>query len=329
MSTKHIKYLTNLRVLATLLVITLHICASYMIDYKQASWQWESVNALDSVTRCCIGLFLMITGALLVNKTIDLKTFLKVRFTRILLPFVFWTIAYIVFDYFIDNKPLDTLVINSIYFGAYYHFWYIYILIGIYLLLPVLSVFLVHAEKVNVQYFLVIWTIWLFANMHFFNNLLPDINLTYFSGYVGYVVLGYYLHQVYTKDKTYKIIFALVVGYLITFIGTSISSATNNHLETVFYQYLDINVALMAAGFFLLFKYYITYTNPFIVFISKYSFGIYFIHPMFIYFFNYFEVNFSSIWFLDIVIKTILVTLLSLGSIYLLNKLPKGKLYIG
>jgi len=324
-----IKYLVNLRALATILVIMLHICADYMLDYKKNDWQWESVNAISSITRMCIGLFLMITGALLVAKTTNLKTFLKRRFSRLLLPFLFWSIVYIILDYYTDGKPLDLIIQQSIYFGAYYHFWYIYILIGIYLLIPVLSIFLIHANKNNIQYFLVIWTIWLVANMQLFQDIIPNINLTYFSGYVGYVVLGYYYHYIYKKTKAYKMIIVLVLGYLVTFIGTSISSSQHDDLETIFYQYLDINVALMAAGTFLLFKYYVTKTNQFLILISKYSFGIYFIHPLFIFVLKRFDIFFSSIWLVDIFIKTTFVLLISLGSIYILNKLPKGKFYIG
>lgn len=329
MSAEPIKYLNNLRVFATVLVICLHVCASYMFDYKLNRWQWEAVNALDSATRSCIGLFFMITGALLVQKSIEIKSFLKKRFSRIIYPFIFWSIVYVVFSYLTEHKPLDTIIQQSIYFGAYYHFWYVYILIGIYLFLPIISVFMIHANKTHLQYFLVIWTIWLASNMYIFDDILPNINLIYFSGYLGYVILGYYFHHVYKEIKTYKIILAIAIGYLITFIGTSIVSEKHGHLETTFYQYLDLNVTLMTAGFFLLFKYFITQSNAFIAFISKYSYGIYFIHPLFIYYFKHYSITFSAIWVVDILIKTIIVTLLSLFAIYSLNKVPRLKLFIG
>lgn len=329
MKTAHINYITNLRVLATILVITLHLCADYVFNYKNKSFQWELINALDSVTRICIGLFFMIIGAVLVRKNIDLKSFLKDRFTRILYPFIFWSAVYILFVYCQGEKSLENIVWHSIYFGAYYHFWFVYILIGIYLLLPIISVFLLYGNKGSIQYFLVIWTIWLFANMYMFQDILPNINLTYFSGYIGYVVLGYYYHYVIKKTANYRILLAIVVGYLITVVGTTVASSKSDYLETIFYQYLDANVALLTAGVFLLFKQFVTKTNNFVKLISQYSYGIYFIHPLFIYAFIHFNIVFSWIWIVDVLIKTVLVTLLSLASIYMLNKLPKGKLYIG
>jgi len=329
MQSKQIKYLTNLRVFATLLVIILHTCANYMDNYHVSRWQWESVNLLNGATRMCIGLFLMITGALLVSKNIDLKKFLKTRFSRILFPFLFWSLVYLFLEYCDSSRPLITIIQQSFYFGAYYHFWYIYVLIGIYLFIPILSVFLVHADKKNIQYFLIIWSIWLINNMHIFKDFLPNIDLVYFSGYLGYVVLGYYLHNIYKKPNATKYWVALLLGYAITVLGTSVATQNYNHLETIFYQYLDANIVIMAAATFLIFKYFINQTTRFITFLSRRSYGVFFIHPLFLYFLNAYNLIFSELWILDIIVKTVLVSILSWGSIYFLNKLPKGKMFIG
>ncbi|UYW00368.1 acyltransferase family protein [Flavobacterium agricola] len=321
--------MTNLRALATVLVIALHVCADYLADFQQEAWQWESMNLLDSATRICIGLFFMITGALLINKNIDLKAFLKTRFTRILFPFLFWTGVYVAFVYCISDQSLPDLLKHSFYYGAAYHFWYIYVLIGIYLFIPIIAVFATQAQSQKLIYFFVIWTIWLLNNMYFFRDFLPNINLIYFSGYLGYVVLGYYLHRTTFRPKLKVVLAFLLVSYVITFLGTAIASTENEQLETIFYQYLDVNVVIMTAATFMLFKYWVTQTTVWIATFSRYSFGIFFIHPIFIWFLNHYSVSFSNLWLVDALVKTCCVSLLSLAAIYLLNKLPKGKLYVG
>ncbi len=129
-----------LRVVAIFLVILQHSWSMLGLDSAADGMQYHFYRfAIIGVP-----LFVMISGSLLLRKEMPVKLFLKKRFTRILLPFVFWTtIVYVIscflgrYDdvhnlkeallcyvpYFFGNK------INSVY-------WFMFMLIGLYLLTP-------------------------------------------------------------------------------------------------------------------------------------------------------------------------------------------------
>lgn len=324
------RYLTNLRAIATMMVIVLHVCSFYMDLYsKENALQWQTVNALDSITRVCIGLFLMITGALLLPQKISVQDFLKKRLLRIGIPFIFWTIIYILIKIFIGKEEVSSTLQNGIYFGAGYHFWYLYMLIGIYLILPIIAVFVQHASKNLIQYFLVLWLVSLTTSMFTFKSIIPNFNLIYFSGYLGYVVLGYYINTYGLEFIHFKKVTYLILGYLFTFSATFYFTKKTNALNTDFYQYLDLNVVLMAACLFMIFKFHFNQESKLLTLISTYSFGIYFIHPLVLRFMEIKNFMFTSIWIVHIFIASSVILLLSFLLIYFLRKLPKAAIYIG
>ena len=330
MSINKTTYLSNLRAIAILLVVILHVSSIYMSQFAiENLWQWQLVNIIDSGTRICIGLFLMISGALLLEKKIDIIPFLKKRLPRIGIPFIFWTLLYILIEIFFQQTHVQSTLIKGIYFGAAYHFWYVYMLIGIYLFLPIMSVFILNATKKQIEYFLIIWLISLLSNMFIFKNLLPNFNLIYFSGYIGYVVLGYYLHFLVKGKSTAKFIIYYSLSYMFTFLITFHYSYITESLNTNFYQYLDLNIVIMAASFFMIFKHMGNFSSNIFKSLSEYSFGIYFIHPIFLKFIEIKHLTFSTIWAIQVLYVSILVLAVSYLCIYILRKLPHAKLYIG
>ena len=330
MTDNNTTYLTNLRAVATIMVIVLHVCSFYMDLYSvENALQWQTVNALDSITRVCIGLFLMITGALLLPQKIILKEFLRKRLLRIGLPFIFWTLIYVLIKIFIGKEDVSSTLQNGIYFGAAYHFWYLYMLIGIYLIIPIIAVFVQNASKNLVQYFIILWLISLTTSMFSFKSIFPNFNLIYFSGYLGYVILGYYINTYGKEFKHFKKVTYLILGYLFTFSATFYFTKKSNTLNTDFYQYLDLNVVLMAACLFMIFKFHFNFISKIFELISTYSFGIYFIHPLVLRFMEIKNFMFTSIWIVHVFITSSVILLLSFIVIYLLRKLPKSELFIG
>jgi surface polysaccharide O-acyltransferase-like enzyme len=83
----------------------------------------------------------MLTGLLLLHpqklqqpKEEPLQVFFKKRFTRIGLPLIFWTAIFFIWVHIAHNIPLTPeVIIQGTLNGAYTQFWYIYALIGLYL----------------------------------------------------------------------------------------------------------------------------------------------------------------------------------------------------
>ena len=86
---KRLDYLDTVRVLACFMVILMH---SPMPDNNAPGMFLSTISYL---TAPCIGLFFMVSGALLLPVRTGMFTFLKKRFTKIIFPTLFWTAIYL------------------------------------------------------------------------------------------------------------------------------------------------------------------------------------------------------------------------------------------
>lgn len=130
MEKKSLQWVHILRVAATFAVIVLHCTVPLVADYKTNNSTWLSAVFINSNTRFCVPIFLMLSGVLLLGKDIELSDFLKKRVSRIVLPFLFWSIIYFFMLNPIQNNSLPQICFNFIKAmkaGTCYHLWYIYI----------------------------------------------------------------------------------------------------------------------------------------------------------------------------------------------------------
>jgi surface polysaccharide O-acyltransferase-like enzyme len=183
--------------------------------------------------------------------------------------------------------------IRNIYNGdVEYHLWFIYMLGVLYLLAPVLSVFVNKAPKKTVQYFIIIWLLVTFIPdyLHQYKDWNFGSNsYLEFSKYSGFFVLGYYL-----KDYKIKNPFLLIVPFLIiAFInswGTYILSNSRGYNDYFFIHRLNItniaNTILVFVIFNSLKLNISTKLNRRIAKLSLLSYGIFLNHVLVLYFFR-------------------------------------------
>ena len=194
MQSNRIESLDNLRVLATFTVILVHV--SHPLTEQIHHQYWWVANLYDSSARFCVPIFLMISGSLLLDKQEGIKSFLSRRITRILLPFLFWNTVYLLVDqYFLYENSKQFFGINEIikaYLkGASFHFWYVYMILGLYLFIPFLTVWTTLKKQSQMLYFLGIWLITITVSCLPLRYQQYSTELPYFSGFVGYLILGY------------------------------------------------------------------------------------------------------------------------------------------
>jgi surface polysaccharide O-acyltransferase-like enzyme len=323
-------------------VILVHTVANYVSSYgKIPLASWDFANLIDSFSRSCVPVFVMISGALLLGKTDNIKEFTLKRTQRILYPFLFWSLIYAFrkashhFEFKSDALDIVHRTFSLIFQGASYHFWYIFMIIGLYLFIPILNAWVKNATKKELHYFLIIWGITLLYN-DYSKTYLPPFDLIYFTKYIGYLVLGYYLdkHCHITKSNLYLSIFLVVGGTLLTYGLTAHFSKAENEFVPTFYSYTSINVALTAAGVFILFKQIANNSNYFLKLLDQTSFGIFFIHVIilekirgFIFIQHYTATPTKAL--LYILIVGVSCYALSFVTIYLLSQLKPLRKWIG
>ena len=167
---------------------------------------------------------------------------------------MFWGSAYFAWRYFVNN---ETLTLNSIgqgiVSGPYYHFWFLYMIVGLYLITPLLRVLVAHADRKVLRYFLLLWFVGsavvpvlsIFVTF----NLVGDIFLV--TGYIGYFLLGLYLLDVKVRPR--RLYAVLIAGFTWTIVGTYIITYfVGGQLQYFFYDFLGINVILASASLFML-----------------------------------------------------------------------------
>lgn len=290
MNQSRIIYFDNLRIMATFAVIILH--ASAPILYKLGSVAdvtWWTGNTYDSLMRWCVPVFFMISGALLLKpgQVESPATFLKKRASKVAIPFIAWSIFYLIVQLNREEIVNDPFTIIHTFFAGkiYYHLWFLYIIIGLYLMVPMLKVYFSAASRRNIEYYLLLWLIVTsgFSLLEKFGGIIIYTNVQMATGYIGYFLIGYYLHH-YELHKLIRIfiyLLAIVASIVIikgTYIMTIISDGVFNGY---FYHYLNLPVVVLSIAVFIFFKHVKFDLSKFTFFslINRASLGIYLLHP--------------------------------------------------
>ncbi len=286
-------YLDLLRVISIFAVIVLHVAASIAGNFSKVPPEhWMVANIIDSITRFCVPVLFMISGALILGdaKNYQLSYLFRKRILRILIPFIIWSLFYLYYTQpdFNFLNGLSSIVAKP----AMYHLWFIYPLIGLYLLTPLLGIFIKNAENSITYYFLGLWFVIAILNplLNVMVGFQPPIfslpkNLEETWLYTGYFVLGFYLSRRSFNFNKLLPIFLIVSGILITILATDYFSYKHGRFYDVFYRYTTPNVLMVSIGMFLLVQMLSSQletlkslSRSLLIKLSEVSFGIYLMH---------------------------------------------------
>jgi surface polysaccharide O-acyltransferase-like enzyme len=260
-STETVLPVDLIRTIAIILVITLHAATenyppSLTSMSLDAVTKWWSVNVYDALGRFGVPLFIMLSGALLLqpSKTTEpMGVFFKKRLNRIAIPFFFWSAIYFAYRFLVNGEAFSW---NTIGYGLmtspYVQFWFLYLIFGLYLITPALRVFVGNVDRRVFRFFLLL--ILLGTLMGPIINILgTSLNWSIFliTGWIGYYLLGAYLTRTHLSRKLLYTV--LLLGISCTIIGTCfIIAATGDRFSQFFYDAFSLNVMAAAAAMFLL-----------------------------------------------------------------------------
>ncbi len=282
-----LQYINNLRAIACILVILSH---SAMPATDTSFGMYMVLFSLMSSPSS--ELFVTISSSLLAPTKQDMFSFYKKRFTKLIPPFLFWSIVVSIIAFFEAGLDSDVLIKKLLLFpivpvtGVY---WFVYVISGLYLMIPLISPWLEKATQKELLFLIGIW---------FLTLLLPYVNiisgdpiykvtgdyyfiLSYLGGFIGYLFLGVYLRK-YPIQHSSKIKSSLWIALLV-FLGTLpviYGYAKNREGLVALTDNLSLTSALYVAAFFCFFQ---NFELPKVITsifntIAKYSYGIYLVH---------------------------------------------------
>lgn len=342
-------YADLLRAFAALAVVVLHVTSVWFWETPVSGAAWRTFNIYDGLVRWCVPVFLMLSGMFLLDpkKEVTKPAICFKYILRILTALLFWGFLYALVDtgvlfHFTLSGALDAFL-QVLRANTHYHLWFLYMLIGLYLVTPILRAFVRGASRGDFH--------WFFALAFLFSALLPTLlqfrpsqtvsrwvglmEIRLVLGYVGYYVAGYYLKNFQIGRVAEFVIYLLgAAGAFVTVAGTDVLSQQAGAPMLTLYDYLTPNVCAMAVALFVLFRYVLGVSEEQgrrrgVSAVARLSFGIYLCHEFFIMLLRYFGV--STLSFLPALSVPLLsggVFLCSFAVAWLLSKIPFVGKYI-
>lgn len=246
------------RVIAIYGVILIHSCGAFFYAFGQAPLSsWLSANALDSVVRVAVPLFVMISGAMLLKPGVPIATPKDVlrRVLKVLIPLIFWSAAHLYRNGTLGTYGQGLLTIFSQ--PAMYHLWFVYMIVGLYLLLPFLQAIYeaLRTRPTLAMYFFVVWFAVTCVPLYWPMPVLSIMQQGSFLGYGGFFILGGLAAGIPRESiPRWLCVAVYAVCSVITFYLTWRFSAAAGAAVERAYVYFTPNVVIASIAAFLAFS---------------------------------------------------------------------------
>ncbi len=289
--------LDMIRVLAIAAVIMIHVSASFVVNSQPGTGAFLWGNLFDTLSRIGVPLFLMLSGALLLNenKPFSLKNHFLHRMRDLIIALIFWSLLYAaVYQAVLPvlrGRPFRVKAFLLSFLDGYSHLWFLYMLIGIYLALPLLRLIATEKNRKLVLYYIlismavnffvpIIKAVSLkFGFVSYAVTFLGKFQLGFFHPCITYYLLGWYLVNVTVPAKKDRVLlyFAAAISFaailLYGIVTRDYDNAYNdNSVLVLLYStgvFISVSSRKMAIG---------TRGKQLLRLLSKMSFGIYAVH---------------------------------------------------
>lgn len=332
---KRYTYIDIVKIVSILSVITIHVSAMYWYKTDIYSARWCAMNFWNALSRFCIGTFVMCTGVLFLNREeLTYKELFKKYLFKLGGVFIIWMLIY---SFIKNNYQMIGIIENIKQKLPEGHLWFLIMIIGIYLILPIIRIFVKNAQKKDLEYFLllsfiiqsIIPFIIVFNQFSWLDIYYKLLYPSVVTGYVGVLVLGYYLNN-YEMNKKNKILIMIlgILSILFTIFMNLYEARITGKPTTKFFKEYYPNIIIISMFVFVLIKCIVEKIKfsdkqkNVITEISNSVFGIYLIHYLIIELVDIFGVNALMLnTYLAIPITTIIVFIFSLFIVLIMRKI--------
>lgn len=282
-----------LKIVSAFMIAVIHASSGVFNNHELGSLVWKEGLVLNAVTRFAVPVFLMISGALLLGRKISLEKAIRKAIIAGIALFV-WSFAFILTKKILWNDGdvvYDTVMIffNKRVSG---HLWYGYLLIWIYLFLPILNILYESLSNKMRIYFIILGLLVPSTVDGIINYFSLDVQLLQNSFFIymnlGYISLLFVGRMIYENKEKVSVILggvSSVIGLVLTILlteGISMRLGTSTH---IFFSELEIGNVMYAFGIMLLgcklsWKGDNTFIKKIIIKVSELAMGIYFSHAL-------------------------------------------------
>lgn len=338
-NSNHIMYIEIIRIIACFMVIINHTIGFILTNNTFINSTFYCI--CFSLCKIGVPLFLMITGALILDKQYDYRKVFKC-ILKVFLPVIGLSLILTIKNDGIENFNLLIFIKNIISEPYIVPYWYIYALIGIYFATPFLQKMIKNFSNKDFFIFIIIFLI----IPSLLNSLIPYINininnnfkLALFPIIISVVVCGKFISKIKLEKKYFIIsILLFFISYILMFLSMYLPYLNNKEISFALDTWSAFPVIIMSISIFYIIRYLFekkslkNKISNVICKIASYTFGIYLIHTLCydrIYNFSFMQYIFNLNSILGIIILDLLVFVICMIIIYILKKTPIIKKFL-
>ena len=122
MADNRIAYLDILKIAALFFVVCIHLVAGLFVGQPVDSDAWLRANVIDSASRWCVPVFVMVSGALMLrpDKDLSIKRLYSKNIARIAIAFLVWSLFYALISVYRDGFEGWRSLFEMIVLGKYH-----------------------------------------------------------------------------------------------------------------------------------------------------------------------------------------------------------------
>ena len=285
----------NTRILAIFAVILLHVSAILVIGVRNLdSRQWWIGNIYNALSRWCVPVFVMLSGALLLSedKVESIAEFYKKRAARVLIPTLFWTLFFVVWS--LAEGVMQGHALSARFFmkalsvgKTFVHMWFLYMIIGLYFIAPFIRILVRNTSKREIFFFTIVLFLLAAINEIYYSlhpkNIFLFINQ--FWNYLPYFIAGHFICKTEWKPRTSILCLVFVLSVVLAALACFFVGEWQGLKKGLyFYRSLSVTVIPMSISIMFLFKKLsaaivnVEITRR----LASLVLGIYFVHPLII-----------------------------------------------